>query len=94
MILSLPPGWESYEALWDECGLDALVFGSAALAAAWSQTAPPPRPGTALVAWGETCGRAVERLFGRAPLVMQSADFDGLVDVLEEVKLKTKEKTT
>ena len=94
MILSLPPGWESYEALWDECGLDALVFGSAALAAAWSQTAPPPRPGTALVAWGETCGRAVERLFGRAPLVMQSADFDGIVAALAEVKLKTKEKTT
>lgn len=92
MLPSLPPGCESYENLWDECGLDALVFGSAALAAAWSASAPPPRPETALVAWGETCGRAVERLFGRAPLVMKSSDFHGLITALAEVKLKTKEK--
>jgi hypothetical protein len=28
----------------------------------------------------------VERLFGRAPLVMRSADFDGLVAALESLR--------
>jgi uroporphyrinogen III methyltransferase/synthase len=88
MVPALPPGWDSYETLWDECGLDALVFGSAALAAAWSEYAPPPGAAVRLVAWGETCGKTVERLFGQKPLVMKSADFQGLVSALAEVRRK------
>jgi len=84
MVPCKPPGIDAFESMWEDCGLDAVVFGSAALAAAWEGRAPPPK-GAALVAWGETCAAAVERRFGRKPVVMRSSDHRGLVEALDAV---------
>ena len=82
----LPPAFDSYVAMWEECGLDAVVFGSAALADAWSELAPPPPPDAYLIAWGRTCAEAVKRRFGREPIVMKSADVEGLTEALKTVQ--------
>ena len=82
----LPPAFDSYVAMWEECGLDAVVFGSAALADAWSELAPPPPPDAYLIAWGRTCAEAVNRRFDREPIVMKSADVEGLTEALKTVQ--------
>lgn len=86
MVPSLPPGWESYLDLWDEIGLDAVVFGSAALAEAWAALAISWPGEATLVAWGEVCARRVEKLFGRKAAVLPAPDLESLGRVLATLK--------
>jgi len=86
MIPSLPPGWESYGDLWDETGLDAIVFGSAALVDAWCRLGLTLQEKTIPVAWGSACARAAERLLGRDVLVMKEPTLEGLVNALIEIR--------
>jgi len=90
MIPSLPPGWESYGDLWDETGLDAVVFGSAALVDAWCRLELTLQEKTVPVAWGSACARAAERLLGRDILVMKEPTLEGLVDALSEIRKRKK----
>ncbi len=82
MTPSLPPGSESLRDLWADRPPDAVAFGSAAFADAWVTLGLDFPPGAVPVAWGETCGRAVERLFGRKTSVMDEPSTDGLLRTL------------
>lgn len=85
MIPSLPPGAESLRELWADRPPDAVVFGSAALANAWATLGLDFPEGAVPVAWGETCGCAVERLFGRKACVMDAPSTDGLLRTLVDI---------
>ncbi|NLK19323.1 MAG: uroporphyrinogen-III C-methyltransferase, partial [Synergistaceae bacterium] len=82
MNLSPPPGMESYEELWEETGLDAVVFGSAALARAWTDLGLKLPRGAMTVAWGEVCARTVREALGCSPLVLPEPTLEGLKTVL------------
>ena len=86
MTPSTPPGWENYLDLWDEIGLDALVFGSAALAEAWASLDLPWPEGAVPVAWGDICARRVEKLFGRKALPLPEPTLKSLAEVLALLK--------
>ena len=85
MIPSLPPGAESLRELWADRPPDAVAFGSAALANAWATLGLDFPEGAVPVAWGETCGCAVERLFGRKACVMDAPSTDGLLRTLVDI---------
>ncbi|MGI6783681.1 MAG: uroporphyrinogen-III C-methyltransferase [Aminivibrio sp.] len=82
MNLSPPPGMESYMELWEETGLDAVVFGSAALARAWADLGLKLPQGAVGVAWGEVCAEAVRKVLGCNPLVLPEPTMEGLKTVL------------
>jgi uroporphyrinogen III methyltransferase/synthase len=75
------PGIEIMREQWSDCGLDAVVFGSSAMAEEYSRVQGIPA-NAAPVAWGDECGAAVRRIFGRAPEIMPSPDLDGLISSL------------
>ncbi|MDR1133554.1 MAG: uroporphyrinogen-III C-methyltransferase, partial [Synergistaceae bacterium] len=58
------PGLEVMREQWEACGVDAVVFGSSALAERYASAMGSPPPSAQLVAWGRACGAAVEKLFG------------------------------
>ena len=86
MVPGLPPGWESYPSLWEETGLDAVVFGSAALVRAWKTAGLSLPEGTVPVGWGTPCAAAAERLLGRKALVMAEPTLESLAALLAELK--------
>ncbi|MDD4365795.1 MAG: uroporphyrinogen-III C-methyltransferase [Synergistales bacterium] len=85
MITSLLPAEELYREHWSEVPLDAVVFGSAALAESWLDRFGPLPEGCRAVAWGPHCGVAVRELFGVDPLVMERPESRSLVKTLKEV---------
>jgi uroporphyrinogen III methyltransferase/synthase len=85
MIPSLPPGSDSLRELWEERAPNAVVFGSAALADAWAALGLDFPEGAVPIAWGEACGRAVERLFGRKASVMDAPSTEGLLRTLLKI---------
>lgn len=86
MVPCLPPGWESYESLWEETGLDAVIFGSAALVRAWSTTGLSLPEGAVPVGWGTPCAGAAEQVLGRKALVMAEPTLESLAALLAELK--------
>lgn len=91
MVPSSVPGEESYEALWDEMGLHALVFGSEALVHAWRRSNFRPRPEAIPVVWGGHCAKAIEALGGVAPAVMASPTLPCLVEQLIAIRKEMEE---
>jgi uroporphyrinogen-III synthase len=79
------PGIEVMREQWEMCGLDAIVFGSSAMAGAYASALGEPPEGTALVAWGAECGGTIRRIWGRDAEVMPSPDMDGLVSSLRKL---------
>lgn len=79
---SPPPGMERYEELWEETGLDAVIFGSAALVRIWSDLGLRLPRGAVPVAWGEVCARTVREILGCSPLVLPEPTPEGLRTVL------------
>ena len=84
MVASPLPGEELYREHWSEAPLDAVLFGSAALAEAWRERFGPLPSGCRAVAWGPHCGLAVRELFGLTPLIMERPDGDSLLETLKE----------
>jgi uroporphyrinogen III methyltransferase/synthase len=82
MIPREVPGVEVMKEQWDACGVDAVVFGSSALAEEYARVMGSPPPSARLVAWGRACGAAVEKLFGTSPVVMNTPDLSGLIGAL------------
>ncbi|MDR0654338.1 MAG: uroporphyrinogen-III C-methyltransferase [Synergistaceae bacterium] len=81
------PGIEVMKEQWETCGVDAVVFGSSALAEVYARVIGAPPPSAALVAWGRACGAAVGKLFGVTPVVMNTPDLSGLIEALILSKL-------
>jgi uroporphyrinogen III methyltransferase/synthase len=79
------PGMEVMREQWDACGMDAVVFGSSAMATAYFNAAGNPPKSAALVAWGDECGAAVRKIFGADPLIMKTPDMAGLVSALQKI---------
>jgi uroporphyrinogen III methyltransferase/synthase len=79
------PGVEVMREQWEACGVDAVVFGSSALAEEYARAMGQPPPSAALVAWGRACGTAVEKLFGVNPTVMKTPDLSGLTETLVHI---------
>jgi uroporphyrinogen III methyltransferase/synthase len=76
------PGLEVMKEQWGACGVDAVVFGSSALAEEYARVIGAPPASAALVAWGRACGRTVGKLFGVTPVVMNTPDLSGLIEAL------------
>jgi uroporphyrinogen III methyltransferase/synthase len=79
------PGMEVMREQWEAGGVDAIVFGSSAMARAYFDAAGDPSASAALVAWGSECGGAVRKIFGRDPLIMETPDMTGLVSALRKI---------
>ena len=80
------PGLEVMREQWEMCGVDAVVFGSSALAEAYASVIGNPPDSAALVAWGDECGASVRRIWGREPEIMPSPDVRGLVSSLKKIR--------
>lgn len=76
------PGLEVAREQWNACGLDAVVFGSAAMAEAYREAIGLPPPGAALIAWGGECAKAVSENFQRSAVRLREPSVAGLVDAL------------
>lgn len=83
MVPVVVPAEELYREHWSESPLDAVVFGSAALAEAWRDRFGPLPEGCRAVAWGTNCGEAVRDLFGLEPSVMETPRLRALVETLK-----------
>lgn len=82
------PGIEVMREQWAACGLDAAVFGSAAMVHAWAEHKPgEPRE---LIAWGSACAEAVREVFGREAVIMRTPDLPGLIETLRELRARKK----
>jgi uroporphyrinogen-III synthase len=79
------PGVEVMREQWEACGVDAVVFGSSALAEEYAHAMGSPPSSAALVAWGRACGMAARKLFGIPPIVMNTPDLSGLVEALTKI---------
>jgi uroporphyrinogen III methyltransferase/synthase len=77
------PGAEVMREHWDACGVDAVVFGSSAMAEAYFDAFGNPPGSSALIAWGDECGASVRKIFARDCLVMKTPDMTGLISALE-----------
>jgi uroporphyrinogen III methyltransferase/synthase len=80
------PGMEVTREQWNARGLDAMVFGSSAMARAYFDAAGNPPASAALVAWGNECGAAVREIFGLDPLIMETPDMAGLIAALQKIE--------
>jgi len=80
------PGIEIMREQWDMCGVDAVIFGSSAMAEAYASALGEPPAGAALVAWGAECGKSVRRLWRREAEIMQSPDINGLISSLRKIR--------
>lgn len=80
------PGIEVMREQWQSCGVDAVVFGSAALVEEYARRLGPPPANAELIAWGSVCAEAVENCFARKPLKLPQPDMDGLIEVLKNLK--------
>jgi uroporphyrinogen-III synthase len=76
------PGLEVMKEQWKACGVDAVIFGSSAMAEEYARVMGAPPESAALVAWGRACGMTVEKLFGGSPVVMNTPDLSGLIEAL------------
>jgi uroporphyrinogen-III synthase len=88
MISREVPGLEVMKEQWEACGVDAVVFGSSALAEEYARAMGSSPASAALVAWGRACGTAVEKLFGVQPIVMNTPDLSGLIEALIQINGK------
>ena len=87
---ALPPGMEGYEELWEETGLDAVVFGSAALVRTWRDLDLSIPKGTVPVAWGKVCAGAVREVLGQNPLILPEPTLEALAATLADLNNKIK----
>jgi uroporphyrinogen III methyltransferase/synthase len=85
MIPREVPGLDIMREQWESCGLDAIVFGSSAMAEEYAGAIGDDF-GAKLIAWGALCGEAVEKFFGRKAFVLPSPDMDGLLSVLTRLR--------
>jgi uroporphyrinogen III methyltransferase/synthase len=85
MAKNAVPGLEVMREQWESCGVDAVVFGSAALVEAYASAIGEPPESAALVAWGGECAAAIRRVWGREPEIMPSPGVDGLVLSLKKL---------
>jgi uroporphyrinogen III methyltransferase/synthase len=76
------PGLEVMKEQWEMCGVDAVAFGSSALAEEYARAMGAPPNGAAVVAWGRACAATVEKIFGVSPVVMNTPDLSGLTGAL------------
>ncbi len=87
---AFPPGMEGYEDLWEETGLDAVVFGSAALVRAWRDLGLSLPKRTVTVAWGKVCAGAVREVLGQDPLILAEPTLEALAATLADLNEKNK----
>jgi uroporphyrinogen-III synthase len=80
------PGLEVMREQWESCGVDAVVFGSSAMAAEYSRVVGVPPKSAAIVAWGEECRASVLSIWGRESTVMPSPDISGLISSLKKIR--------
>lgn len=76
------PGLEVAREQWNACGLDAVVFGSAAMAEAYRASLGDPPRDAALISWGSECARAVEENFKRSAVKLERPSVEGLIEAL------------
>jgi uroporphyrinogen-III synthase len=79
------PGMEVMREQWDARGVDAIAFGSSAMARAYFDALGNPPASAALVAWGDECGAAIRKIFGTEPVIMETPDMTGLVSALQKI---------
>jgi uroporphyrinogen III methyltransferase/synthase len=79
------PGLDIMREQWESCGLDAIIFGSSAMAEAYAGAIGRDF-GARLIAWGAPCAETVERVLERKALVLPSPDMDGLLSVLRRLR--------
>ena len=83
------PGIEVMREQWEMCGVDAVVFGSSAMAEAYTSALGEPPKEAALVAWGTECGVTIKRIWGREAEIMPSPDMDGLMRIIPYIWRKS-----
>jgi uroporphyrinogen-III synthase len=76
------PGLDIMMEQWGACGMDAVIFGSSALAEEYARVIGRST-GAELIAWGPVCAGTVERVFARKPITMPTPDMGGLLSVLK-----------
>ena len=74
----------------EETGLDAVVFGSAALVRAWRDLGLGLPKGTVPVAWGKVCAGAVREVLGQDPLILAEPTLEALAATLADLNEKNK----
>ncbi|MDR1943814.1 MAG: uroporphyrinogen-III C-methyltransferase [Synergistaceae bacterium] len=79
------PGLDVMREQWESCGLDAVVFGSAALAEEYSRVIGMPPDSARLIAWGAACADAAGKIFGRKIAKLSTPDISGLVETLSHL---------
>jgi uroporphyrinogen III methyltransferase/synthase len=84
------PGMEIMREQWEARGVDAIVFGSSAMAGAYFDAAGHPPKSAALVAWGGECGAAIRKVFGIDPVTMETPDMAGLVSALRKINKRVR----
>jgi uroporphyrinogen III methyltransferase/synthase len=82
MVSREVPGLDVMKEQWEACGVDAVVFGSSAMAEEYARAIGSPPPSAVLVAWGRACAASVEKLFATSPVVMKTPDLSGLTEAL------------
>jgi uroporphyrinogen III methyltransferase/synthase len=85
MIPRQVPGLDVMREQWESCGVDAVVFGSAALVEEYARSIGSPPDSALLIAWGEACAEAVLKNFGRTAAKLPTPDLGGLVEVLKNL---------
>lgn len=88
MIPNSVPGLDVMREQWSECGVDAVVFGSAAFVEAYAKELGNPPESAELIAWGSVCAEAIEKNLHRTPIKLKTPDFNCLTETLAEIAAK------
>lgn len=80
------PGIEVMAEQWRVCGVDAMVFGSAALVEAYAEAMGSPPASAEVIAWGTVCAETAKRCFGREARKLDTPDMAGLVRALADCR--------
>jgi uroporphyrinogen III methyltransferase/synthase len=79
------PGLDVMTEQWESCGLDAVVFGSAAMVEEYARVIGQAPDSTELIAWGSVCADAVQKHLGKNALRLPAPNIDGLIEVLKRL---------
>ncbi len=78
------PGLEVMREQWSQCGVDAVVYGSAAMVEEYKAILGDPPETAALIAWGSVCAKAIEENFGQKAIKLREPSVAGLIEILKK----------
>ena len=84
------PGLDVMREQWSECGVDAVVFGSAAFVEEYAKEFGEAPESAELIAWGSVCADAIEKKLHRRAVKLKTPDFESLTETLRGIAKRRK----